>query len=154
IEEVHQKGGGRVTVPRGMWLTGPIALKSNINLHLEDGALLLFSKEFDEYPLIETSFEGLNTIRCVSPISARHVENIAITGKGNIEGRWDAERLVLKCKLTSSQWKALRISGGVLTDAQDIWFASEFALSRYVATSNFNVPDTKDLKELESMKDF
>ncbi len=154
IEEVHQKGGGRVTVPRGMWLTGPIALKSNINLHLEDGALLLFSKDFDEYPLIETSFEGLNTIRCVSPISARDVENIAITGKGTIDGNGDAWRFVKKGKMTSSQWKNLLKSGGVLNEAKDIWFPSESSLSGYVATSSFNVPETKDLKELESMKDF
>ena len=154
IDEVHQKGGGRVSVPRGMWLTGPIALKSNINLHLEDGALLLFSKDFDEYPLIETSFEGLNTIRCVSPISARDVENIAITGKGTIDGNGDAWRFVKKGKMTSSQWKNLLNSGGVLNEAEDIWFPSESSLAGFVATNSFNVPETKDPKELEGMKDF
>jgi len=154
IDEVHQKGGGRVSVPRGMWLTGPIALKSNINLHLEDGALLLFSKDFDEYPLIETSFEGLNTIRCVSPISARDVENIAITGNGTIDGNGDAWRFVKKGKMTSSQWKNLLKSGGVLNESGDIWFPSESSLAGFVATNSFNVPETKDPKELEGMKDF
>src|SRR5690606_35324707 len=154
IDEVHQKGGGRVSVPRGRWLTGPIALKSNINLHLEDGALLLFSKDFDEYPLIETSFEGLNTIRCVSPISARDVENIAITGKGTIDGDGVAWRFVKKGKMTSSQWNILLHSGGVLNEAEVIWFPSESSLAGFVATNSFNVPETKDLKELEGMKDF
>ena len=48
IDEVAQAGGGRVIVPRGIWLTGPVTLQSNINLHLEEGALVLFSRDFDE----------------------------------------------------------------------------------------------------------
>ena len=104
IEEVNAKGGGKVIVPRGIWLTGPITLLSNVNLHLEDGSLIIFSKDKDDYPLIETSFEGLNTVRCLSPINAYQVENIAITGKGTIDGSGDAWRSVKKSKMT-------RISG-------------------------------------------
>src|SRR5690606_36653271 len=122
IEEVSKNGGGKVVVPRGMWLTGPIQFKSNINLLLEDGALLLFSKNFDEYPLVETSFEGLNTVRCMSPIYAKEVQNIAITGKGTIDGNGDAWRYVKKGKMTPSQWKSLVKSGGVLNESEDIWF--------------------------------
>jgi polygalacturonase len=58
IEDAVNNGGGKVIFPRGMWLTGPIIMKSNINLHLEEGALVLFSPDFDDYPLIATSFEG------------------------------------------------------------------------------------------------
>lgn len=154
IEEVSKKGGGKVVVPRGMWLTGPIQFKSNINLHLEDGALLLFSKNFDEYPLVETSFEGLNTVRCMSPIYAVGVENIAITGNGTIDGNGDAWRYVKKGKMTSSQWKSLVKSGGVLNETEDIWFPSESSLSGFIATDNFNVPQSNDRQLLEGMKDF
>lgn len=154
IEEVSKNGGGKVVVPRGMWLTGPIQFKSNINLHLEDGALLLFSKNFDEYPLVETSFEGLNTVRCMSPIYAVGVENIAITGNGTIDGTGDAWRYVKKGKMTSSQWKSLVKSGGVLNETEDIWFPSESSLSGFIATDNFNVPQTNDRQVLEGMKDF
>ncbi|WNH09136.1 hypothetical protein [Thalassobellus suaedae] len=49
-------------------------------MHLEDGALIVFSDDFDDYPIVKTSFEGLNTVRCISPINANNVENIAITG--------------------------------------------------------------------------
>ncbi|WP_418501694.1 glycoside hydrolase family 28 protein [Flagellimonas sp.] len=154
IEEVSKNGGGKVVVPRGMWLTGPIQFKSNINLHLEDGALLLFSKNFDEYPLVETSFEGLNTVRCMSPIYAKEVENIAITGKGTIDGNGDAWRYVKKGKMTPSQWKSLVKSGGVLNESEDIWFPSESSLSGFIATDNFNVPKTNDRQVLEGMKDF
>lgn len=154
IADVSKQGGGKVVVPRGMWLTGPIQFKSNINLHLEDGALILFSKNFDEYPLVETSFEGLNTIRCMSPIYAKGVENIAITGNGTIDGNGDAWRYVKKGKMTPGQWKKLVKSGGVLNGEEDIWFPSESSKAGFVATNNFNVPETKDRNELEKMKDF
>ena len=107
IEEVNQKGGGKVIVPRGIWLTGPITLLSNVNLHLEDGSLIVFSRDKDEYPLVETSFEGLNTVRCLSPINAYQVENIAITGKGTIDGSGDAWRSVKRGKMTENQWNNL-----------------------------------------------
>ena len=69
IDVVSGKGGGRVVIPRGVWLTGPIILKNNINIHAEAGALVIFSTDKELYPLIETSFEGLKTVRCISPIS-------------------------------------------------------------------------------------
>ncbi|MBQ9519602.1 MAG: glycoside hydrolase family 28 protein, partial [Firmicutes bacterium] len=63
ISECSAQGGGRVVVPRGIWLTGPIALKSNVDLHLEKGAVIQFSADFNDYPLINTSFEGFFTYR-------------------------------------------------------------------------------------------
>ena len=107
INEVAGKGGGKVVIPRGLWLTGPIILKSNINLHIEDGALVIFSSDKDLYPLIETSFEGNNTVRCISPIYGKDLENIAITGKGIFDGTGEVWRPVKKEKLTESQWKSL-----------------------------------------------
>ncbi|KEO72643.1 glycoside hydrolase family 28 protein [Anditalea andensis] len=154
IEAVASNGGGKVLVPRGIWLTGPIEFKSNVNLHLEAGALLLFSKDFDDYHLIETSFEGLNTVRNVSPIYARGVENIAITGSGTIDGNGDAWRPVKKSKMTEAQWKKLVKSGGVLNEKGDMWFPSESSKAGSVASSNFNVPDLIDQTELSKVKDF
>lgn len=82
IDALTQKGGGKLIVPQGVWFTGPIVLKSNINLHLEKGAVILFSPDDALYPFIETSFEGLDTRRCQSPISGHHLTNVAITGQG------------------------------------------------------------------------
>lgn len=59
-------------------------MKSNIDLHLEKGAVILFSPDVDLYPLVETVFEGLDTRRCQSPISGRNLENVAITGEGQL----------------------------------------------------------------------
>ena len=113
IEDLSKKGGGKLVVPRGMWLTGPIELKSNINLHVEEGAFIVFSKDKNDYPLVDVSFEGLNTIRCQSPISAKNATNIAITGKGVIDGSGDAWRAIKKSKVSESEWKNIVKSGGI-----------------------------------------
>lgn len=86
IRAVSEKGGGKVIIPEGLWLTGPIVLQSNVNLHAERNALVLFSDDAALYPLVHTSFEGLDMLRCQSPISAMKAENIAITGHGGL--RW------------------------------------------------------------------
>ena len=86
IDALTEKGGGRLVVPQGVWHTGPIELKSNIELHLKAGAVILFAADETLYPIIETSFEGLDTRRLQSPLSANGATNIAITGKGVIDG--------------------------------------------------------------------
>ena len=59
IKDVNQHGGGKVIIPEGIWLTGPIELLSNVNLYTERNALVLFTGDFEAYPIIATSFEGL-----------------------------------------------------------------------------------------------
>ncbi|MCJ8167032.1 glycoside hydrolase family 28 protein [Pontibacter sp. E15-1] len=147
------KGGGTVVIPRGMWLTGPIVLKSNINLHAEDGAMVIFSEDFDDYPLVKTSFEGLDTYRCQSPISGRDLENVAITGPGTFDGSGDAWRPVKKSKMTEAQWKTLVKSGGVLRDDKQVWYPSESS-KRGDTAGNFNVPDYDRKEQFERVKDF
>ena len=138
IKAVNEKGGGKVIIPEGLWLTGPIELMSNINLYTEKNALVLFTDDFQAYPIIKTSFEGLETRRCQSPISARNAENIAITGHGVFDGSGDSWRPVKKRKLTSSQWKTLVISGGIVED--DIWYPTEGSLKGAKACKEFNNP--------------
>ena len=153
INAVTEKGGGKVIVPAGIWLTGPIVLKSNINLHTEAGALVLFSRNFDDYPLVSVSFEGLDTYRCVSPITGKELENIAITGSGVFDGSGDAWRPVKKSKLTSSQWKNLVSSGGVLNAKEDTWYPSESS-QKGAEGSEMNVPPFTTREEHETVKDF
>ena len=138
IKAVHEKGGGKVVIPEGLWLTGPIELLSNVNLYTEKNALVLFTDDFQAYPIIKTSFEGLETRRCQSPISARNAENIAITGHGVFDGSGDSWRPVKKGKMTSSQWKTLVASGGVVED--DIWYPTEGSLKGAKACKEFNNP--------------
>ena len=78
--------GGKVIVPSGIWLTGPITLLSNVELHLEDNSVILFSKNKEEYPMIVTDYEGIRRIRTISQINAEGQHDISITGSGVIDG--------------------------------------------------------------------
>ena len=139
IEALSLRGGGRLTVPQGVWFTGPIVLKSNINLHLEKGAVILFSDDDSLYPFIETSFEGLETRRCQSPISANGAVNIAITGQGAIDGNGLAWRPLKKQKVTEAQWKAFTSQPGGVFKREDLWLPSAGYLHADT-TANMNVP--------------
>ncbi|WP_416866022.1 MAG: glycoside hydrolase family 28 protein [Imperialibacter sp.] len=154
IDAIVSKGGGHLVVPRGIWLTGPITLKSNLDLHVEEGALILFSEDKTLYPIVATSFEGLDTYRCISPINAFEVENISITGKGVIDGNGDSWRLVKRSKVSSQQWKEIVASGGLVGDDGNTWYPSESFKKGVEATSNFNVPDNASMDELKEYKDF
>jgi polygalacturonase len=102
ITATNKRGGGVVVIPGGMWLTGPIELKSNVNLHLQRNAVLQFTADFNQYKLVEGNWEGLPQMRNQSPISATNATNIAITGFGIIDGAGEAWRMVKKDKLTES----------------------------------------------------
>ena len=122
IDVLVQLGGGRLVVPTGVWLTGPITLKDNIELHIKPDAVLLFSTDRDLYPIVETVFEGLDTKRCLAPINADGARNIAITGGGTIDGNGDSWRQVKKSKIAPSQWKDLLKSGGFTNAKGDLWY--------------------------------
>lgn len=153
MQDLSDKGGGTLIVPEGIWFTGPIVFRSNINMHLEKGALILFSPDKDLYPLVETAFEGIDTRRCQSPISGRNLENIAITGEGSINGSGEAWRPLKKEKVTEGHWKKVVSSGGVVLN-DNYWFPSAAALKAH-QNSDMNVP-RKDLTEEEwlEIKDF
>lgn len=153
IDALSRKGGGKLTVPQGVWFTGPITLKSNINLHLEKGAVILFSPDVDLYPLVDTSFEGLDTRRCQSPISGHNLVNVAITGSGVIDGNGEYWRPVKKGKVTENQWKAFNKRGGVLKNPE-YWFPYEGTL-KGDAMADMNVPmGVKSEEEWQSIKPF
>lgn len=154
ITACSEKGGGVVLIPGGVWLTGPIDLKSNVNLHLERDAILLFTKDFDQYPIIEGYYEGLPTGRCKSPISGKDLQNIAITGSGIIDGNGDAWRMVKKDKLTESQWADKIASGGVLSADKRTWYPSEKSLKGSQAKDPGVLKDGRTLKDFEGYKDF
>ena len=155
IAALAARGGGRVVVPEGVWFTGPIELKDNTELHLEQNAVIVFSDDKTLYPLVETTFEGLNTLRCQSPISARGVKNVAITGRGVIDGNGDAWRAVKQDKLNPRQWKTLVKSGGVLSDDGKTWYPSESYKFGATSGADQNVSTwAKTRADFERMHDF
>jgi len=121
-------GGGTVVVPPGTWMTGPIKIESNINLHLERGALIQFSSRIEDFPLI-AGLDGKSKRYVVTPpIYAYKAKNIGITGEGIIDGAGEAWRYVKKEKLTERQWKDLVASGGVISPDGKEWWPSKEAM--------------------------
>jgi len=153
IDMASKQGGGMVLVPSGFWLTGPIKLLSNVNLHISSGAVLQFSNKPKDYPLIRTNWEGVDAIRAQSPISAKGQRNIAITGSGIIDGAGEAWRPVKKGKLTAGEWDKLIHSGGVLDSKKETWYPTEGALKAStmdrpgVIAAGFTEANTEEIKE-------
>ena len=90
ITACNGAGGGRVVIPPGDFLTGPVHLASNVNLHVAEGATLLFSKNPGDYlPLVQTWFEGVELMNYSPFIYAFGAENVALTGGGILDGQAD-----------------------------------------------------------------
>jgi len=153
IEALSSQGGGRLVVPAGVWHTGPIVLKSNINLHLQVGAVILFAADESLYPIIKTSFEGLDTRRCQSPLSANGCQNIAITGNGVIDGNGQYWRPVKKSKMTDAQWKQVLSRPGGVSVRKDYWVPSK-GYADAEKNANMNVPKAETEAEWNAIKRF
>ncbi|MBT1704030.1 glycoside hydrolase family 28 protein [Chryseosolibacter indicus] len=154
IDDCNKKGGGVVVIPKGFWLTGPITMKSNVNLHLKSGSVLQFSSNTDDYQLIKTNWEGLDAIRCQSPIYGDGLENIGITGSGIIDGAGQVWRPVKKNKLTPPEWEALVSSGGFLNEKKDTWYPTERALKGSKEKRPGVIAEGYDFVKAETIKEF
>jgi polygalacturonase len=92
IEACHRAGGGRVVVPPGVFLTGPIHLRTNVNLHVSEGATIRFSRDPEAYlPVVPTRWEGVELMGYSPLVYAYEQRDIAITGRGTLDGQADAE---------------------------------------------------------------
>ncbi|MCQ2342501.1 MAG: glycoside hydrolase family 28 protein [Paludibacteraceae bacterium] len=140
IDSLAEMGGGTVILPKGVYLTGPITLRSHIRLYTDYDCVVLFSPDYNLYPQFETSFEGVNTHRCQSPLSAFQAENIAITGHGTFNGNGDYWRPLKRSKVTESQWKKHLQRGGVLSDDGNVWYPNEGAKFGATLCVDQNVP--------------
>lgn len=117
ISKLAKLGGGRLSVPEGVWLTGPIALKDNIELHLDKNAIITFSPDKSLY------VDGDGKSSRVDPcIKASKRRNIAITGSGVIDGGGQQWRPVKRSKVSDVEWKAYLALGGQVTEAGDLWY--------------------------------
>ncbi len=154
IEACNRKGGGVVVVPKGIWLTGPIILRSNVNLHLQKNAMLQFTDDLSKYKLVETNWEGVAAVRNESPISATGATNIAITGYGIVDGNGDAWRAVKKDKLSETQWKNLLAGGGVLSDDKKTWYPTEGSMKGAKADKAGQIGNGKTAADFADIKDF
>lgn len=154
INACSKNGGGIVLVSDGFWLTGPLILKSNVNLHITRGAVLQFTAYFDQYNLVEGNWEGLPAVRNESPISATNAENIAITGSGIIDGNGDAWRAVKKDKLNETQWKKLITGGGFLSEDKKTWYPTAKSFKGSHIKDPGVLKDGRGVKDFADIKDF
>jgi polygalacturonase len=94
IAAANAAGSGVVVVPAGVWLTGKIHLKSNVNLHVEKGATLLFSSNPADYlPAVFTTWEGLECYNYSPLVYAFDCDNVAVTGQGTLRARLDVWKI-------------------------------------------------------------
>lgn len=106
IKQCTDDGGGMVLVPKGTFLSGPIHLDDNVNLHLEEGSEILFSTNpADYYPLVHTSYEGMEFMNYSPLIYAYKKKNIAVTGKGILNGQANNENWWPWCGKDTYGWK-------------------------------------------------
>ena len=117
ISKLSKLGGGHLNVPAGIWLTGPIMLKSNIDLHLDKNAIILLSPDKSLY-LDPTG----KSDRCYPGIRASKQTNIAITGEGIIDGNGAQWRPVKRGKVSDVEWKAFMDMGGVERQEGSLWY--------------------------------
>lgn len=125
IRQVSQHGGGRVVIPSGLWLTGPITLQSNVDLHLAAGAIVAFTKDMSRYPVIETTYEGQPATKCMSPVNAKNAENIAVTGDGIFDAQGEAWRPLKKEKANEGVWKRITAQEGGRIENNRLWIPGD-----------------------------
>ena len=140
IDALESAGGGHLVVPEGIWLTGPITLKSNIDFHVKEGAVVLFSPDKDLYTIVDTVFEGLDTRRCISPLNAEGAENISVTGGGTIDGSGDFWRSVRRGKATEAEWDRILASGGFVDESGSVWYPDMSYYRGAQICGTYNVP--------------
>lgn len=126
INTCHQKGGGKVVVPKGTWLTAALELLSNVNLVVEKEGILQFTPDRTQYPIIKAGKKS-NTLQTAAPIYAYSAENIGITGEGIIDGAGESWRPVKKSKVSQAYWEQL-IKTGVVSNDGKVWWPSADAL--------------------------
>jgi polygalacturonase len=154
ISACSAKGGGVVLIPQGLFLTGPVVLKSNVNLHLDRAALLQFTDDKSQYQLVEGNYEGHPSPRNQSPISGTNLVNIGITGEGIIDGHGEVWRAIGKDRLTDEEWKKLVASGGMVSANGKSWMPSEGYLKGLQTPDAITLKPGKTLKDYEDVKDF
>ena len=136
ISALVKKGGGRVVVPQGVWLTGPIVLKDNIELHVEKNAIVMFSPDKSLY----IDKDG-NSSRVDPCIKASKRKNIAITGEGIIDGNGAQWRPVKRMKVSDVEWQNFKEMGGVERDNGKLWYPWD------MKDGSPNIGDTPEAQE-------
>ena len=126
IKQIKKQGGGHLIVPDGKWLTGPIKLISNLDLHLADNATIVFSPNKELYVQPSDTLRDGNK-KCYALVHGSKLENVAITGHGTLDGQGIYWRPVKQKKVNEDIWNSLLEMGGkVMADGNSknwkVWY--------------------------------
>ncbi len=119
IGELSRMGGGHLVVPAGIWLTGPISLRDDTDLHLEKNAIVMASPE---KALFIGETNGKRNRKCTPLITAKDSRNVSITGEGTIDGNGAHWRPVKRYKVSDVEWKEYLSMGGTLSEDGKLWY--------------------------------
>jgi len=129
IRDCREAGGGTVRVPPGEYLTAPIRFVDGMTLHVEQGAVVRFSRDFDDYPMVRIRRMGVDVFGRSPQLYADEARDVAVTGAGTLDGQGEAWRYVKRFKLTDAEWDALTSGGGFVAEYRDelTWWPTEKA---------------------------
>ncbi len=151
ISHLTTLGGGHLDIPAGIWMTGPVALKSNIDIHIDKEAIILFSPDKSLYPILPPD-AGTGSTLCTAPFNASGQSNFSITGEGIIDGYGEAWRPVKRFKVSDAEWRSMEYLG--LTEVTEgkstLWYPTlgnqngsvttkRPRLLRFIECSNFAI---------------
>ena len=137
ISQLAKNGGGHLNVPAGIYLTGIISLKDNIDLHLEKNAIIVFSEDKNDFINAKNESEPGMRVRCLPALTASKRTNISITGEGTIDGNGEWWRPVKRAKVSDVEWNQFKNMGGTISEKGDLWYP--FNLKHQP-----NIADTKE----------
>ena len=137
ISALEKKGGGHLVVPEGIWMTGLISLKDNIDLHIEKNAVIMASPDKNLFIKVK---DGKKDDKCTPMISASKRKNVSITGEGAIDGNGAYWRPVKRSKVSDVEWNEYKYLGGTEAENGKLWFP--FNLKHFD-----NVADTPEAQE-------
>lgn len=126
ISALSKQGGGHLVVPAGIWLTGPISLKDNIDLHVERNGVIMAAADRS---LFIKNEDGKQADKCTPLIYASKRQNISITGEGAIDGNGALWRPVKRSKVSDVEWADYKALGGTEAEGGKLWFP--FGLKNY-----------------------
>ena len=121
ISELSKQGGGHLTVPAGVWMTGPITLTDNIDLHVERNAIIMATPDKAQHLKTDPK-TGERATRATPLVNASKRKNISITGEGIIDGNGKLWRPVKRGKVSDTEWSQIRALGGKLSEKGDLWY--------------------------------
>ncbi len=119
ISKLNKLGGGHLNVPAGIYLTGLISLKDNIDLHIERNAMILLSPDKKDHFKTE---DGATDNKTTPGINASNRKNISITGEGTIDGNGKWWRPVKRSKVSDAEWNQFKLMGGTISANGEVWY--------------------------------